>query len=71
MAANLVRLSKAGNHPQIPLAVSTLYKWRHLQKFPQLFVELGGAVFIDLSALQELIENGRQSKRIKGRSKNA
>jgi len=45
MRNNLVRLSKADS---LPLRKSTLYKWRHLGKFPQLFIKLGGAVFVDI-----------------------
>jgi hypothetical protein len=53
---NLVRLAKADS---LPLCKSTLYKWKHLKKHPQLFVKLGGALFIDLDALQELVEASR------------
>ena len=56
MKSDLVRLSKADS---LPLCKSTLYKWKHLGKFPQLFVKLGGALFIDLNELEELIEAGR------------
>jgi hypothetical protein len=56
MLRNLVRLSKAED---LPLTKSTLYKWRHLNKFPGLFVKLGGALFIDLNVLAEIIEAGR------------
>ncbi len=60
METNLVRLSKADN---LPLRKSTLYKWKHLHKFPELFVKLGGALFVDLKALDELIEAGRLSRK--------
>lgn len=56
MKSDLVRLSKADS---LPLCKSTLYKWKHLGKFPKLFVKLGGALFIDLNELEELIEAGR------------
>lgn len=56
MKNNLIRLSKAD---ALPLCKSTLYKWKHLGKFPQLFVKLGGALFIDLNVLDEIIEAGR------------
>jgi hypothetical protein len=36
-----------------------LYKWKHTRKFPKLFVKLGGALFVDVNALQEIIEAGR------------
>lgn len=39
MKNNLIRLAKADS---LPLCKSTFYKWKHLGKFPQLFVKLGG-----------------------------
>jgi hypothetical protein len=56
MKNNLIRLSKADS---LPLRKSTLYKWKHLRKYPQLFVKLGGALFVDLNVLDEIIEAGR------------
>jgi hypothetical protein len=56
MKNNLIRLAKAD---ALPLCKSTLYKWKHLGKFPQLFVKLGGALFVDLNVLDEIIEAGR------------
>jgi hypothetical protein len=56
MKSDLVRLAKADS---LPLCKSTLYKWKHLGKYPQLFVKLGGALFVDLNALEEVIESGR------------
>jgi hypothetical protein len=55
---NLIRLSKAAPGT-LPLTKSTLYKWKHLGKFPKMFVKLGGALFVDLDKLQEIIEAGR------------
>jgi hypothetical protein len=56
MASNLVRLAQADG---LPLKKSTLYKWKHLGKCPGLFVKIGGALFIDLNILQEVVELGR------------
>jgi hypothetical protein len=56
MNGNLVRLSK-WDDPM--LSRSTLYKWRHLRKFPGLFTKIGGAVFIDKAILAEIAEAGR------------
>jgi hypothetical protein len=60
MSKNLARISKTESDPRVPLAVSTLYKWHHVRKFPKLFVKLGGALFIDLDELDLVIERGRQ-----------
>jgi hypothetical protein len=58
MVKNLIRLSKI-KPGQLPLEKSTLYKHHHLKKFPRLFVKLGGALFVDLTVLEEIIEAGR------------
>lgn len=38
----------------------TLYKWMHLQKFPGLFVKIGGRLFVDEDVFNRIIEQGRQ-----------
>ncbi len=58
MNSNLVRISEGNG---LPLKKSTLYKWKHLGKYPRLFVKLGGALFVDLNILEEVIEAGRLS----------
>ena len=55
---NLVRISKVNAKPGFPLRASTLYKWVHTRKHLDLFVRLGGAVFVNLDRFDELIENG-------------
>jgi hypothetical protein len=62
MTTNLIRLAKAEG---LPLQKSTLYKWKHLGKYPQIFVKLGGALFVDLVALEKLIEAGRLREKIR------
>ncbi|MGA8141171.1 MAG: hypothetical protein WB948_10830 [Desulfobaccales bacterium] len=56
LKANLVRVSKAD---ALPIKRSTLYKWNHLRKFPQLFLKVGGMLFVDLDVLDGVIEAGR------------
>ncbi len=53
---NLLRLAKADS---LPLCKSTLYKWKHLGKFPRLFVKFAGMLFVDLDELGEIMEAGR------------
>jgi hypothetical protein len=55
---NLCRIAKASG---LPFQKSTLYKWKHLGKYPQLFVKISGALFVDLKALADLIEAKRLS----------
>jgi hypothetical protein len=59
---DLLRLSKVNQTPGFPLRASTLYKWIHTRKHPELFVRLGSAVFVDIEALNRLIEKSRGSK---------
>jgi len=56
---NLIRLSKVDEQPGFPLKASTLYKWKHTRKHPQIFVKLGGALFVDMDQLAKLVENSR------------
>jgi hypothetical protein len=54
--SSLVRLSKWDGSV---FKRSTLYKFKHLGKYPRLFVKIGGAVFIDTAVLSEIVEAGR------------
>lgn len=57
---NLVRVSKMKDLPtKLPLEPATFYKWRHLNKHPEIFVKLSGALFVDLDRLEKLIDNCR------------
>lgn len=56
--ANLLRVSHASRTPNFPLKSSTLYKWRHLRKHLELFVELGGACYINLDKLDSIVAKG-------------
>ncbi len=62
MNKNLVRISKINSLPNFPIRAATAYKWRTLRKHPDLFIELGGAVFMDLDRLDRLLEAGRGRK---------
>lgn len=57
--SNLIRIAKIKNIPDFPLRPATLYKWRTLKKHPEIFVTLGGCVFVDMNKLAELIEKSR------------
>ena len=58
MDMRLLRVSKVDKEPGFPLKKSTLYKWSSIGKFPWLFVRLGGALFVSLDKLDELIKVG-------------
>lgn len=51
---------------QVPVSPTTLYKWHHLGKHPELFKKLSGFLFLDLEALGRLLEAGEEPPR-KGR----
>jgi hypothetical protein len=53
---NLVRVRRAKG---LPFAPATFYKWFHLRKHLELFVKIGGALFVDLDRLDELLEASR------------
>jgi hypothetical protein len=57
MWRNLVRLSKTND---LPFARSTFYKWHCLNKYPNLFVKIAGSLFVDLAALDRIVEEGRK-----------
>lgn len=56
--ANLLRVSKANETPGFPLRSSTLYKWLHTKRNPELFVRLGGAVYVNLDKLDAIVAKG-------------
>lgn len=58
MRMNLVKISKVDEIPGFPIKKSTLYKWHHLQKYPELFVHIGGAVFVNMDKFEELVAQG-------------
>lgn len=59
---NLIRVAKA-NDAQLPFKTSTLYHWWHRKKYPHIFVKVGSnALFVDVDALNELLESMRGGK---------
>ena len=48
---NLLRVSRVNDRPDFPLRASTLYKWIHTKKHQELFVRLGGGVYVNLDKL--------------------
>lgn len=66
---NLLRISKAKDHPRVPFTRAILYKFHHCGRFPTLFVKFGGGLFIDLDELERLLEAGRGNVRRRGSRK--
>jgi|UniRef100_A0A7C3WHF1 hypothetical protein len=60
---NLVRISEIPRLAiRLPFKAQTFYKWWHLKRHPQIFVKLGGALFVDLDRLEQLIDASRGSE---------
>jgi hypothetical protein len=62
---NLVRISQADG---LPVKKSTLNKWVLLTERPEIFVKLGGAVYVDLNAFDKFPRTGvwdNEGKRVK------
>lgn len=55
--------------PDFPAAKQTLYRWHHEGRFPKLFKKFGGALCLDLDALDEALKNDSMSFTKKGVSK--
>lgn len=41
---------------KIPIAEKTLRNWRYKGIYPQIFLKLGGKVFVDLDELERLVK---------------
>ncbi len=52
-------LQKAG----IPFKAQTLYKWRKEKRNLQIFVKIGGRVFVNAEEWEKLIEEARERSR--------
>jgi hypothetical protein len=53
---NFIRVSQAKN---LPFRPSTLFKWHHLGRYPEIFSKVGTSLFVDIEKLAALFENGR------------
>ena len=48
---------------KIRIAEKTLRNWRYKGLYPQIFVKLGGKVFVDLDELQKIKESQQEKAR--------
>lgn len=56
---DLVRISECKGRQ--PFSTATLYKWRHQNKHPEIFVSFGKRnVFVDLKKLEQLLFERKQ-----------
>ncbi len=54
-----VRVSKVEEMEGFPFKKSTHYKWHHCKKYPEIFLQLGRSLFIDIEKFWKLIESHR------------
>jgi hypothetical protein len=55
----LKRVSKITEADGLPLAKTTFYKFFHMKRYPEIFVKFGGALFVDLDRLAQVIDKSR------------
>lgn len=60
---NLLRVSQVDGAHNFPLRASTLYKWAHVGKHQELFVRIGGALFINLDKFWAMAAAGQLASR--------
>lgn len=53
MLEHIVRIADVKD---LPIKKSTLYKWNHYKKHPEIFSKIDGMLFVDLLKLKALLE---------------
>ncbi len=56
---NLIHVARLNETPGSPIRTSTAYKWNHVRRFPELFLHVGGKLFIDMDKLFAMAEAGK------------
>jgi len=59
MIKDLIPIARAPE--KIPIAEKTLRNWRCQGIYPQIFVKLGGKVFVDLSEFEKIIQRQKEA----------
>lgn len=59
----LVPMTIAGEHMSPPVSYSTLRSWRTRGQYPDLFIELGGRIYVDLERWDGIVAEARQGKK--------
>lgn len=54
MRKNIIPIASVNGIENFPVKEATLRKWRHLDRYPGLFTNLGRKVFVDLDVLNGL-----------------
>jgi len=60
MQRNICRISELPKkYPDFPFSRSTLYKWKHTGRYPEIFIKISGTVLVDLDRFETLLEEKR------------
>jgi hypothetical protein len=54
-----IHVAKLNRTPGSPIRTSTAYKWHHIRRFPELFKQVGGKLFLDMDLLFKKAEAGK------------
>jgi hypothetical protein len=57
LQSHWVKVSKSA--PLLPISTSLIYKWKHRGQHLEIFSKIGGNLFIDVAAVERLLEAGR------------
>jgi hypothetical protein len=69
MFENIVPIADVSKRIQI--AEKTLRNWRYNRTYPQIFVKIGGKVFVDLNELANIITDQQKESKLSLKSNNS
>ena len=69
MFENIIPIAEVPN--KIPIAEKTLRNWRYKGMYRQIFVKIGGKVFVDLGELEKIITEQQDKAKLSLKSNNS
>ena len=69
MFENIIPIADVPNI--IPIAEKTLRNWRYKRKYPQIFIKIGGKVFVDLKELAKIASDQQKEAKLSLKSNNS
>ena len=55
---NLIEVRK-DSHGELPFTTNTIYKFHSTKRYPSMILKVGGKLFFDMTAWEELVEESR------------
>lgn len=49
-------------YPEFPIAQKTLYQWRHIGRFPEIFRKIGNTLCVDLVSFEAMVEKNHAAE---------